>query len=336
MNKKHVLILTDHSKHSSENSLYALAVAMLEHPMTEDVCIASRANEINADFFSCVPDAALWATQIDQSFRYRTEEHPLDRVEQKVSLDDYAFVWLRMPPPLSNEFLHYLEQRFNKALVINNPSAIELTGSKAFLINFPSVCPPMKLCTSLEDIEAFRKLFPIVLKPYNEYGGRGIVKIDNGMVSEGSSTYPFEAFAEKYKQQPVDYLGVKFLKNVTEGDKRIVVVNGKVLGASVRMPAENSWICNVAMGGSSGMAEVEAEEYEIIKVINPKLTELGIVMYGVDTLVDDDGKRVLSEINTTSIGGLPQIAAMREEPLVEKAIDLIWDYYLEKTNENGK
>jgi len=58
-------------------------------------------------------------------------------------------------------------------------------------------------------------------------------------------------------------------------------------------------------------------------------------MYGVDTLVGDDGKRVLSEINTTSIGGLPQIAAMNNLPLVERAIDLIWEFYNDKKKQNG-
>ena len=114
---------------------------------------------------------------------------------------------------------------------------------------------------------------------------------------------------------------MKYLKNVKQGDKRIVVVNGEILGASLRLPAENSWLCNVAMGGSSNVAQVEKEEEEIIQLINPTLSDKGIVMYGVDTLVSDDGKRVLSEINTTSIGGLPQIAAMNNLPLVEQAID---------------
>ena len=88
------------------------------------------------------------------------------------------------------------------------------------------------------------------------------------------------------------------------------------------------------MGGSSNRTEVEPEEEAIIKLINPILTQRGIVMYGVDTLVGDDGKRVLSEINTTSIGGLPQIAAMQQEPLVEKAIDLIWKYFNNENNQH--
>ncbi len=92
----------------------------------------------------------------------------------------------------------------------------------------------------------------------------------------------------------------------------------------------DSWLCNVAMGGSSNIAEVDVDEQKIIRVIDPVLSKMGIVMYGVDTLVGDDGKRVLSEINTTSIGGLPQIARLMKKPLVKEATDLIWNYITEK------
>jgi len=90
------------------------------------------------------------------------------------------------------------------------------------------------------------------------------------------------------------------------------------------------------LGGTSNAAEIEPEEEEIVKLVDPVLSKLGIVMYGVDTLVGDDGKRVLSEINTTSIGGLPQIAAMRNEPLLEKAIELILKYCNKKIKEYGE
>ena len=73
---------------------------------------------------------------------------------------------------------------------------------------------------------------------------------------------------------------------------------------------------------------MDEDDEAIIEMINPVLSKMGIVMYGVDTLVGDDGRRVLSEINTTSIGGLPQIANFRREPLVDEAMDLIWQYFV--------
>jgi len=274
--KKKVLILTDHSNHSAENSLYELAVKMMAHEQTLSVDIATRAIEINSEFFVGSDSAALFATTIDTDFSFNKDNHPLSKNFSQVDISTYDLVWLRLPP-----------------------------------------------------------LFPIVLKPFNEYGGRGIVKIEGDIVNSGNQSISFNDFSRTYESNPIEYLAVKYLKNVKQGDKRIVVVNGEILGASLRLPADNSWLCNVAMGGSSNITQVEKEEEEIIRLINPTLSDKGIVMYGVDTLVGDDGKRVLSEINTTSIGGLPQIAAMNNLPLVERAIDLIWEFYNDKKKQNG-
>jgi len=334
--KGKVLILTDHKNHSVENSLYDLSLKMLQNENTAHVDIATRENNENQGFFNCLAHSELWATRITENFSFKKEKHPLAKKTHLVDVNTYDLVWLRMPPPLSEKFLNFVDLTFTGSIIINNPKSIFETGSKAFLINFPSICPPMKICRSIHDIENFRKEFPIVLKPFNEYGGRGIVRIEADLVSSNEGDDSFLKFAQAYQENPIDYLAVKFLKNVRQGDKRIIVVNGQILGASLRLPKENSWLCNVAMGGNSNMAEVEPEEEKIVNTIDPILSKKGIVMYGVDTLVGDDGKRVLSEINTTSIGGLPQIAAMRNKPLVEKAIELIWEYYNENRNKNDE
>ncbi len=323
MKKLKALILTDHSNHSSENSLYALTTELVSHQNVKDVYIASRKTESNASFFSGKLVRDISCTKVDTAFRFFESKHPLDAQTETITLGSFDFVWLRLPPPLSKEFLTFLESIFSDCIIINSPSAIYDTGSKAFLMNFTDVCPPMRICNSLKDIIKFGLKFPIVLKPFREYGGKGIVKINGSIVSEGSNTLTLEEFKSQYQQNPVDYLAVKYLKNVRKGDKRIIVINGEILGASLRLPAEGSWICNVAMGGSSHEAEVTIEEVEMINTIDPLLNSLGIIMYGIDTLVGDDGKRVLSEINTTSIGGLPQIAELNGKPLVKRGIDLI-------------
>jgi len=331
-----VLILTDHKSHSGENSLYDLAVKMLQHELTAKIDIVSRVNSENDDFFNCKTSAPIYATEIDESFSYNIESHPLSRNYVQIDSSDYDLVWLRLPPPLSKNFLNYISSYFQNIPIINDPKGIYETGSKEFLINFETICPPLEICRSIDDINKFKSKFPIVLKPFREYGGRGIVKINGEEVSEGNHKISFETFAKQYEQNPIEYLAVKFLKNVDKGDKRIIVVKGKILGASLRLPPKDSWICNVSMGGSSNIADVDPEEEEIVRLVDPMLSKMGIVMYGIDTLVDDEGKRVLSEINTTSIGGLPQVARFKKQPLVEEAIDLIWKYYLDKFNTKKK
>jgi len=325
-----VLILTDHSNHSAENSLYELARALSANNAVEKVDIASRKIESNFPFFDCQEDSSIYTTEVDASFNFDTIQHPLDNATSQNLISEYDFVWLRLPPPLSKEFLDYLEVIFSESIIVNNPSAIYETGSKAFLMNFKDVCPPMTICKSIDDIIDFRSKFPIVLKPFREYGGKGILKIEGDRVSNGNSSFTFQEFATNFKKSPVDFLAVKYLKNVKEGDKRIVVIDGEIMGASLRLPPEDSWICNVAMGGTSNHSDVTPEEIEIVNTIDPILSAKGIVMYGVDTLVDDENKRVLSEINTTSIGGLPQIAKLLNKPLVERGINLIVNNVINK------
>jgi glutathione synthase len=328
MQKYKVLVLTDHTNHSSENSLYSLACAMRLHPNTERIDVASRGIKENDVFFNTLQSECIWASSVGEDFAFSENGAFLKRNLKAVQLADYDLIWLRMPPPLSKDFLDFLKKKLPKNLIINDPSGIYETGSKAFLMNFKDLCPPIKICKSVQDIIDFKNQFPIVLKPFREYGGRGIIRIENDRVWEGKKEMSFQTFVDQIKNRKIEYLAVKFLKNVALGDKRIIVVNGKVMGASLRLPAKNSWLCNISMGGTSNFAEVDEEEFRIVERINPILSKMGIVMYGLDTLVGDDGKRTLSEINTTSIGGLPQIARIQQKPLVEEAIDLIWQYFL--------
>lgn len=325
-----VLIITDHTNHSSENSLYAFVQAMVVHPYAAQVDVATRGIVENDPFFRKEQTTHIYTVKADEHFKFDKTGDIYKRGLSCQEISNYDLVWLRLPPPLSLDFLQYLDVVFAGQFIINNPLGIYETGSKDFLINFRALCPPMQLCTSVKDIVDFKRQFPIVLKPFREYGGKGIVKIDGDKVWQGNGeSEPFAAFVEKIEQEPIRYLGVKFLNQVAQGDKRIVVVHGEIMGASLRLPASNSWLCNVSMGGSSNLTTIAEEERAMVARINPVLSKMGIAMYGVDTLVGDDGKRVLSEINTTSIGGLPQIAALKNEPLVERAINLIWDFFLE-------
>ena len=330
MKKYKVLILTDHTKHSKENSLYSIADVLSKHPLVKQLDIASKGNSDNDDFFVQLKSTTIWAKKVKEDFGFSEDGFHFNQNLDKMTLSEYDLIWLRLPPPIDKVFLDFLTNTFSTQFIINKPAGIYETGSKAFLMNFEKVCPPMKICHSIEDILHFKKQFPIVLKPFREYGGKGIVRIDGENVWEANTRLTFNEFKKKSAHQPIEYLGVKFLKNVKQGDKRIIVVDGKILGASLRLPAQNSWICNVAMGGSSHLSDIDKEEYEIVENINPILSKMGIVMYGIDTLMGDDGKRVLSEINTTSIGGLPQIAKQRNLPLVEEAVELIIRYFLKK------
>ena len=186
----------------------------------------------------------------------------------------------------------------------------------------------MRLVTSVEEILEFAKKFPIVLKPLRDYGGKGILRIGGEKLDDGSTEYDTTQYLTSLKPiiENEGFLAMKFLKNVDEGDKRILVVDGEVLASSLRLPAENSWLCNVAQGGRSVPTEVTQEELRIVDEVAPRLKEEGVLICGIDTLVDDDGKRVMSEVNTLSVGGFPQSQMQTGRPVIKKTIESILNH----------
>lgn len=325
-----MLVLTDHTGHSSENSLYALGRAMHQHAWCQQIDVATRWNSLNDLFFQGRSKAHLLINPVDQHFVFHEDGRAFKRELRKAKLEEYDLIWLRLPPPIPKIFLDFLQSELPNTLIINDPKGIWETGSKQFLLQFSDICPPLKYCTSMADIIAFKDRFPIVLKPLRAYGGKGLVKMDGDKVWVENREISFAAFEAEMAHSSIAYLGVEYLHNVSLGDKRIVVVDGQTMGASLRLPPKDSWICNVAKGGSSHSTDIDDDELEIIKRINPVLAEMGIVMYGIDTLVGNDGKRVLSEINTTSIGGLPQIGKLQGTSVVQQAIHLILNYIKHK------
>lgn len=323
-----VLVLTDHSGHSKSNSFYGVVNALRVHKNIEKIDVASKGIDLNASFFSGTDLSKVFVNHLEKGIRYSKGGNFFQGEKKWISPAHYDVIVLRLPPPIEEPFFLKLKKYFPQILFINDPEGIIHTYSKSFLLNFRSICPPLELVSSKKEILKVLEKYPIVLKPLKSYGGKGIVRIKDNSVEIGQEKLSLEDFWDSYQNET--YLAVKFLENVRLGDKRIVVVNGHVIGASLRTPPADSWICNAAMGGSAHPAFLEQEELEIIEQINPLLEKHGIVMYGVDTLVGDSGKRVLSEINTASIGGIVQMAKMYGKSTMLKTINNLVEYVLNK------
>ncbi len=328
MKKYKYLALTDHSGHSKENSLYALMRTLAKHDKTHSVSVASRGDIRNEPFFNEVEESELYTTLVDKNFDYQSDGQQFISSEIKKKIKDFDVIIMRLPRPVSDDFLDFLTKEAEDKVIINHPHGIRKTSTKQYLLHFPEVCPEMKMVRSAADVKAFAERFPIVLKPLREYGGKGVVKIEKGKVYHGNEVLSLAEYLSIIKMElELDgYLAMKFLKNVTKGDKRILVVDGQILAASLRLPAEDSWLCNVAQGGKSVASEADEDEIKIINKITPFLKQEGVLIFGADTLVDDNGRRVLSEVNTLSIGGFPQAEKQTGRPILQQTIDLITDY----------
>ena len=328
MKKYRILCLTDHKSHSKENSLYAIVSKLSQNSRCEEIVVASRSNEKNNTFFLDHKFDSLFATKVDDQFDFESGNEKLMSVNSRILVDDFDIIFLRLPRPVTDDFLYSLESTFPNKLFINKPSGIVRCSNKSVLLNFQNVCPPIKLCTSVDEIIEFSKLQDIVLKPLKEYGGKGLVRIMNGVLNDGKEDHDIYEYLEKIKTiiTSEGLMAMKYLTNVKLGDKRLLVVGGEVLAASLRMPAKGSWLCNVSMGGLAQIAVADEDELDIVRVIDPFLSKNGIFIYGVDTLVDDSGKRTLSEINALSIGGFMQAEEQTGKPILQISTNKIFNY----------
>lgn len=309
------LVLTDHRGHSAENSLYALVNTLVADPRCALVDVASRGLEANNAFFAG-GGARVQGFRVNGELNYAKPGGAFTEATLPFDVEDYDVIWLRLPHPVADGFFDYLAG-LNESTIVNDPNGIRRTGDKSFLLDFPELTPPCRLVSTPAEVADFARRFPLVLKPLRAYGGAGIVRVSG----------PEDESAERaFAGGEGPYLAMKFLKNVSAGDKRILLVNGKVMGASLRLPPPGEWRCNVALGGRSVSADVEPEELSMVEVLAPALRRHGICFAGIDTLLNDDGKRVLSEINTLSIGGFPQAKAQSGRPVLQMTIDELFNY----------
>jgi len=328
MKQYRVLSLTDHSKHSAQNSIYALLRKMSAHVQCASVDVGSRSIQENNSFFNGENLSQLYVINVDNTFAYDSTGENFYQHKKRVNPIDYDIIFMRLPRPISDEYLYQLKNNFPHKIFINDPSGIILTSNKKFLLNFQELCPPIALCQNIQDVLDFSKNQEIVLKPLKEYGGTGILRIAGSVLFNGTDKHDTVSYLKTIESNlhHEGYLAMRFLKNVSAGDKRLIVVDGQILASSLRLPPKDSWICNVALGGISIASQATAYEQTIVNQINPILKSNGILMYGVDTLLDDNHKRTLSEINTLSIGGFPQAEVQTGLEIIKMTLDKIFNY----------
>lgn len=329
-----LLVITDHSKHEAYESLYPLLRSMKQHPACAQIVVISRVHAANADFFAGKEQPHVFGIEVDDSFDVETSREALLSSSAAYPLKDFHQYILRLPKPNPEPWFLWLEELLGGEKIINKPSGILKTGSKAYLTNFRDLCPPLRVCSELIDVDSFRRQFPIVLKPLKDAGGRGLVKIDGDQVWIGNTQLSWEAFLPDLTERLKDkLLAMEYLSRVDHGDKRVLVANGQIVGCSLRMPAADSWLCNVNMGGSAITSQPTEEEQHIARIISADLQKEGVILFGFDTLEDSKGLRVLSEINASCAGGFYPAEQLSGEPVIARTAQLLWQYILEKQQE---
>ncbi|GAB6052480.1 glutathione synthase [Magnetospira thiophila] len=214
--------------------------------------------------------------------------------------EDADVVLMRQDPPFDMAYItatHLLQLVHPKTLVVNDPAQVRNAPEKLFVTHFEGVMPPTLITSDRQQITAFRaKYKDVILKPLFGNGGAGVFHIKPGDENLNSL---LELFTELYRE-PI--IVQQYLADVRAGDKRIILVNGRPVGAVNRVPAEGEARSNMHVGGRPERCVLTAREEQICAIIGPALKERGLIFVGIDVIGD-----FLTEINVTSPTGLQEI-----------------------------
>lgn len=327
-----LLCLTDHTTHNEANSFYRLAEGINNDERVDHLYVATKGHGINKAFFDG-RSLELHAIRMSSDFKYSGTHDSWDLEHKLFHLNDFDGIILRIPRTVGDHFFDFLEKQFaNPQMIVNMPSGILRVSSKAFLLEVHEWCPPISLVEHGSDVlQCLQKIGPLVLKPLKQYGGKGIVRLIGDKVSDGQSERGLQDWINTAESEGTfPMLAMKYLPRVTEGDKRVIVANGEIIGASLRRPSPGMWLCNVAQGGRAEIADLTPNEIEIARDLGRRLLGYGVVVFGFDTLVADDGIRVLSEINALSPGGIWPAELQTGKPLTKLVAKAIIDYLIQQ------
>ena len=217
-------------------------------------------------------------------------------------VSDVDVVLMRQDPPFDLSYItatHLLERLAGETLVVNDPASVRNAPEKVFVLDFARFMPPTLIARRIEDVRAFHARYPgdLVMKPLHGNGGKAVVRIPADGSNLGALIELFDsAWIEPHMFQP-------FLPEISEGDKRIVLIDGEIAGAINRRPGAGEFRSNLAAGGYAEPTTLNAREEEICAAMGPELKKRGLVFVGIDVI----GGKWLTEINVTSPTGIAAI-----------------------------
>ena len=214
---------------------------------------------------------------------------------------DVDVVLMRQDPPFDLGYItatHLLERIEAQTLVVNNPASVRNAPEKVMVLDYAHHMPPTMVTRSLDEVRSFHAEHgEIVIKPLHGNAGSAVMHIGRDGKNMAAMT---ELFSEVWREP---FMAQAFLREVSGGDKRIVLVDGEVAGAINRIPGSGEIRSNLAAGGHAEATTLTDTELQICAEMGPRLKELGLIFVGIDVIAG----KWLTEINVTSPTGIVAI-----------------------------
>jgi glutathione synthase len=268
-----------------------------------------------ADLF--VAHGVVWA-RCRRATVARGDPHYQLLEERIEPLDWFEAVFMRKDPPVD---LTYIFATYMLSLaaasgtfVFNDPRGLREANEKLYALNFPAVIPPTVVTCEIPRLKAFLDEVggEMIIKPLDACGGAGVFRLHR----DDRNLNALLEMSTENGRRPI--MGQRYLPEIRQGDKRLIVLNGEPLGATLRVPREDEHRGNIHVGGTCVKADITARDRFIVENLAARLRQDGLFFVGLDIIGD-----YLTEVNVTSPTGVQEINALDDVRLESVVIDFV-------------
>ena len=227
-------------------------------------------------------------------FNYKNKKFFKILKKQKLELTKCKFILIRQDPPFNLEYIsatYILDTIKDKVKILNNPTSIRNVSEKLYSVKFQKYMPNTIFTQNIDEIKNFfKKHKKVILKPIHSYSGNDIHLLTSFNLK----------LIKKFIKQHDHIMCQKFIPKISEGDKRVFLINGKVCGAISRVPKKGSFLSNMSKGAKPINIKLTKIENKISKLIAKDLKKQNIFFAGIDFI----DQKLNGDINVTSPTGL--------------------------------
>ena len=214
--------------------------------------------------------------------------------KQNLNLELCKFILIRQDPPFNLEYIsatYILDHIKHKVKIINNPTSIRNVSEKLYSAKYQKFMPETIFSQNIYEIKSFfKRNKKVIVKPIHGYSGNDILLMNS------FNHKTINKFIKKHDH----IMCQKFLPNISKGDKRVFIINGKVVGAISRVPKKGSFLSNMSKGAIPINIKLTKLELKISKLISKDLKKENIFFAGIDFI----DQKLNGDINVTSPTGL--------------------------------
>jgi len=222
-------------------------------------------------------------------------------------LEYFAAIFMRKDPPADAAYLYAtmllsLTER-SSTFILNEPAGLREANEKLYSLNFPDAIPPTIVTYEIARLKQFmgEQGGEMIVKPLDGHGGEGVFHAET---------------VSRFETRPI--MGQRYIPEIRDGDKRLIVLNGEPLGCTLRVPRDDEHRGNIHVGGNCVKAEVTDRDREICQLLRPRLERDGLYFVGLDII-----GRYLTEVNVTSPTGIQEIDRLNGVNLEAMVIDFV-------------